>query len=496
MADNYNKLNDLDTKDFRKLHGLPVTKGLRYVKKEGKFFDEYEVVDYSISKALEPSGSKIFEITLANGKKVMIHSDYFAEMQKNTFMQEETPIDECTQNSSAKEIFDNPSTYIVYDIETTGFDCQNDEIIEFGAIRYVFGVESERLSIFIKSSKPLSQRIIKLTGITDELLEEQGIEPKEAAKRIKEFISDSVLIGHNINAFDNKFLSRLFEKCTKKPLTNDYVDTLKLSRRKMPQLDHHRLEDLAEIFGIDYSNAHRAIVDAEITHYVYELLAFDKVLSGSIPNSIGVSDSETSENNSDVNLQEDNNELIILSNDEIVGWKRKLTELMKTIISQENLPEDSLSLKGNRSRIDNSITSYSICIYEADIIEDSRDSSRNTIISRIVESELKTNENIIRIEPRNSDEFDLIQIPKGAEIKIPQNGKPFFRIDKNSEELIPYFKESILFSLKNYNSKTSDFACCSRFEECSRANKCIHPNLLFSKACEYRRNLEAGKIFY
>jgi len=496
MADNYKKLNELDTKEFRKLHGLPVTKGLRYIKKNGKFSDEYEVVDYSVANDLMPSGSKIFELTLINGNKIMIHSDYFAEMQKNTFMQEDNSLDECVQATEAKEIFDYPSTYIVYDIETTGLDCQQDEIIEFGGIRYVFGMETERLSFFIKPSKPLSERIIKLTGITDDILENQGIEPKEAAKRIKEFFSDSVIIGHNIKAFDNKFISRLFEKYTKKSLNNDYVDTLNLSRKKYPQLNHHRLEDLAGIFGIDYSNAHRAIVDSEITHYVYELMAFDKVIAGSIPDSISAGYADSYKVINEDSSDEEDNDLVILSNDEIVGWKKQLSELMKTIISQENLPDDSLALKGNRSRIDNSITSYSICIYEADIIEDSRESSRNTIISRIVESELKSNENIIRIEPRNSDEFELIQIPCSAEIKTPQNGKPFFRIDKNSEELLPYFKSSILLSLKNYNSKSSDFACCSRFEDCSAAKKCIHPNLLFSKACEYRRNLEAGKIFY
>lgn len=40
------------------------------------------------------------------------------------------------------------------------------------------------------------------------------------------------------------------------------------------------------------------------------------------------------------------------------------------------------------------------------------------------------------------------------------------------------------------------FGCCSRYEQCSDAKKCIHPDFILSRACAYRKNLEAGKIFY
>ena len=41
-----------------------------------------------------------------------------------------------------------------------------------------------------------------------------------------------------------------------------------------------------------------------------------------------------------------------------------------------------------------------------------------------------------------------------------------------------------------------NFGCCSRYEACSDAKQCIHPDKLFARACSYRRNLEQGRIFY
>ena len=56
-------------------------------------------------------------------------------------------------------------------------------------------------------------------------------------------------------------------------------------------------------------------------------------------------------------------------------------------------------------------------------------------------------------------------------------------------------KKSIVI-IDNYISKAGSFACCARYEECSDAKKCLHPNQLYSTACAYRKNLENNKIFY
>lgn len=49
---------------------------------------------------------------------------------------------------------------------------------------------------------------------------------------------------------------------------------------------------------------------------------------------------------------------------------------------------------------------------------------------------------------------------------------------------------------KRYRSSAQSFGCCDRYVECSDKGECVHGNLLYSTACAYRRNLEAGRIFY
>lgn len=104
------------------------------------------------------------------------------------------------------------------------------------------------------------------TGITNETLEEA---PKfeEVAKTIWEFIKDEIIVGHNVN-FDINFLYDIFAEFNSTwILKNDFVDTLRLARRVLPELEHHRLEDLDAYFGIGISH-HRSIPDCETTNIV------------------------------------------------------------------------------------------------------------------------------------------------------------------------------------------------------------------------------------
>ena len=71
-----------------------------------------------------------------------------------------------------------------------------------------------------------------------------------------------------------------------------------------------------------------------------------------------------------------------------------------------------------------------------------------------------------------------------------------FRIPLDSNSLIEWVRDVLQFKISNYVTAAPSFGCCSRFEECSDAKKCIHPNRMYSTACAYRSNLEAGRIFY
>lgn len=67
--------------------------------------------------------------------------------------------------------------------------------------------------------------------------------------------------------------------------------------------------------------------------------------------------------------------------------------------------------------------------------------------------------------------------------------------EETDEQVIEFLKNCILYSLDNYKSTAAKFGCCSRFKECSKEKRCIHPNKLYSTVCEYRKNLEKGNNF-
>ena len=92
------------------------------------------------------------------------------------------------------------------------------------------------------------------------------------------FIGNDILVGHNIAAFDMKFLYRDFEKYMGLILPNDFVDTLRLAKIVFPDWKHRRLGDLANYYGISTVGAHRALTDCKMNQKVFELLG--KELSG------------------------------------------------------------------------------------------------------------------------------------------------------------------------------------------------------------------------
>lgn len=95
-------------------------------------------------------------------------------------------------------------------------------------------------------------------------------------------------------------------------------------------------------------------------------------------------------------------------------------------------------------------------------------------------------------------QFGDLDVPKDAEVKFLQSDEDNVHVlfSKDSFELVNYIRANTKYSLANYESKASTFGCCSRFNDCSDAKKCVHENKLYSKACMYRRHLDSGKIFY
>lgn len=476
MASGFTQLNENDTKELRKEMGLPVTKNLIYWQKESaSSWEKRNVTDYEILATYEPSGSRSILIKLEDGEQIRILSDYLADMQKTTFFNdmgenEEKP--KVISGKQGKRIESNTDTYVVVDLETTGKNHLSDEITEIGAIKYVAGEETERFQMMVKTEVKISKKVEKLTGISNDLLTMFGTEPKEAYEKLKEFLGDSVIVGHNFTSFDSKFLEDAYARELNCHFPNDYVDTLYLARNVLPDLKHHNLECLSEKYDIDYSKAHRAIEDCVINHLVYEYLTFGCLLNEASGKSFLLDNPKGNENEK----KEKNEELIEVDASE--EWQVKLSSQFAGLEQEFGLMNHSFSIMANVGK-DGKTSSYAICVYEPDLVEDRRDSSRNTALARVKEDVLKSNANIVDVYSRSFEQPDEKR-----------------RFEKDSDEFIACLLECIRTGIQNYVPKAAAFACCSRYEACSEAKKCIHSNYLYAKACQYRKNLEAGKIFY
>lgn len=180
-----------------------------------------------------------------------------------------------------------PNTYCVVDIETTGLDYSCD-IIELSVIKVIDGVISETFSELVRPDEYyldddeniiyVDDFITDLTGITNEMLSSAD-SLSDVLPRFDKFISSDILIGHNIASFDSNFLYDAYCNILEKTFSNDFVDTMRLSRWIIPDLDHHRLIDLAQFFSVNSDGMHRGLKDCEITYHCFnglEKLAIEK----------------------------------------------------------------------------------------------------------------------------------------------------------------------------------------------------------------------------
>jgi DNA polymerase-3 subunit alpha (Gram-positive type) len=194
------------------------------------------------------------------------------------------PIVQNLENELSKRKIDNVS-YVVFDLETTGLNNEYDEITEFGGVKITNGTiqKTENFDIFIKPKQRLRDFIVAKTHITNEMLEAQGVEFEEAAKKILDYIGNSVLIAHNGRSFDFRFLNKKLVKLGYPPLKNICIDSLEVSRSINPDMTRHNLGALCKANQIKYDadSAHRADFDADVLAQVW-LLFINKMKSEGI----------------------------------------------------------------------------------------------------------------------------------------------------------------------------------------------------------------------
>lgn len=161
--------------------------------------------------------------------------------------------------------------YVVFDLETTGINQERDAIIEISAIKVCNNQIAEEFSTLVNPGRHIPHAATAVNGITDEMVRDAP-EIGKAIADFLDFVGDSILVGHNIHTFDMNFACAAAWNELGKELHNDYIDTLYLARRYLPQLSHHRLTDVSEHFGVETKGAHRALCDCLMNQRCYEEL--------------------------------------------------------------------------------------------------------------------------------------------------------------------------------------------------------------------------------
>lgn len=174
-------------------------------------------------------------------------------------------------NTQGKLLNEYLEDYVVFDLETTGVSPYNDEVIEISAVKARKGKVVEEFSELVNPKRTIPFAASKVNNITDDMVSDAPFFD-EVLRHFLEFVGEDVLVGHNIQSFDMKFIYRDCERYFHQLITNDYVDTLILAKRCFPEWRHRRLGDLADYYGISTQGAHRALADCRMNQRVFELL--------------------------------------------------------------------------------------------------------------------------------------------------------------------------------------------------------------------------------
>lgn len=165
-------------------------------------------------------------------------------------------------------------SFVAFDIEHTGtFGIANGddpaEITEIGAVKVVNGQVVEKFDMLANPGRKIIPRVARMTHITDEMVSKEP-SVDEVIKKFKEFVGDSVLVGHNIKSCDIPHITRAAKRAGL-AFDNAYLDTKKLAKSFQGKKCWEKitLPYLSQYYHIAQPEAHRAWCDAEANAYVY-----------------------------------------------------------------------------------------------------------------------------------------------------------------------------------------------------------------------------------
>ncbi|MDD5949599.1 MAG: exonuclease domain-containing protein, partial [Lachnospiraceae bacterium] len=166
-------------------------------------------------------------------------------------------------NSKGQSLKD---TYVVFDLETTGFSAHKDRIIEIGAVKVQDGKEVEYFSEFVNPQRPIPFEIENLTHISDNMVKDAPV-IEDILPKFMKFCKDAVLVAHNAE-FDVSFIEA---NCERLGIETDFtvIDTVELAHILLPELGRFKLDTVAKHLKINLANHHRAVDDAGATAKIF-----------------------------------------------------------------------------------------------------------------------------------------------------------------------------------------------------------------------------------
>lgn len=174
------------------------------------------------------------------------------------------------RDKKGKNLLSVPSDYVVIDLETTGLDPQYNEIIEVAGLHFIDGIEQGRFHSLVKPQEEIDEFITELTGISNSMVSDAP-QIETILPEFLNFIGNSIVIGHNVN-FDINFLYDYAEELSLPSVSNDFVDTLRLSRFLYKDIKNHKLQTLITYLGVAEKLDHRALSDCSCTQKCYAIM--------------------------------------------------------------------------------------------------------------------------------------------------------------------------------------------------------------------------------
>ena len=170
---------------------------------------------------------------------------------------------ELVENSKNQDLL---GSYVVFDIETTGFSPVSNRIIEIGAVRVEDGNITATYSTFVNPEVPIPFNIEQLTGINDGMVLQAPV-IETVLPEFLEFCGESVMVAHNAS-FDISFIK---ENASRQGISwkPTVLDTVAMARLLLPNLNRFKLDTVAKAVGVSLENHHRAVDDAGATAEIF-----------------------------------------------------------------------------------------------------------------------------------------------------------------------------------------------------------------------------------